>query len=397
MIHTSIKSMRFPPEMEKEFQRRYHLRAAKNTQLMMLLAIVIYQAGTAFSNDPWYMRVLGFVGPAVGWILCEIKAFHKFAQTAGTLGYVAFFIAIDYMLSITKPLYVTGYTSFIVMMNVFVLYTMMRMFLVPSIIASIAISVAHIILLQSNGASGETVETTSIGLIIANVIGVFASYNFERNFRRMFADKEVLSREHKVQERLLENILPREIGSKLRSHFQDVVIDYPEVIVLSADLANFTAYSARVSAGELVAFLNEVYTEFDALADLHKMTKIKTMGDAVILATGIHAAPDILACVKMAVSMRASLQEIELKHNTGVDLRIGIAHGPCSAGVVGELRPKFDLWGPAVTDAEALERKTSSGSIAIAEELRAVLSTTVEGRHMLARADRSTKARLHVA
>jgi len=176
-----------------------------------------------------------------------------------------------------------------------------------------------------------------------------------------------------MQERLLGNMLPGEVGSSLRHQFQDVMIECPDVIVLSADLTNFTAYSSNVSAGELVNFLNETYTAFDALADEFHMTKIKTIGDAVILASGIHGKADLSACVKMAISMRSTLHTITAKYQAGIDIRIGIARGACSTGVVGELRPKFDIWGPAVAAAERIERQAARGTIALSSELQAQL------------------------
>jgi class 3 adenylate cyclase len=375
--------------MEAEFQRRYHLRAAKNTRLMMLLGLIIYQVGALVGGDSWKVALIGFVGPVLGWFLCDVKFFHRHAQTIGPVGYVLFFVLMDAAYSMEKATYASGGVSFLPMMNVFVLYTMMRMFLLPSIVSAVAISVAHVVLLQKAGAGAETIENVVIGLMLAHMVGVFTSYQFERNFRQMFADKEKLTREHAIQERLLENILPRDIGSKLRNHFQDEVIDCPDVIVLSADLANFTAYASRVSAGELVGFLNDIYTEFDGLADRFRMTKIKTMGDAVILASGIHGEPDLKACVLMAVAMRTALQEISAQHGAGVDIRIGIARGAGAAGVVGELRPKFDLWGPVVAEAERMEKQSRNGEINLSSRLRTELSASGPGQDLLRQVDSS--------
>lgn len=390
MISTSLSSMRFPPKTESEFLHRYHLRAAKNSKLVMMLGLLLYTVGAQLADDPWYLRLIGLIGPIVGLILCETKSFYKYTQTLGTAGYITFFVLLDASLSHAKPSFHTGYLSFITMMNVFVVYTMLRLFFLPSIVAALALTAAHILLLQSRGASTETIEAVAIGLFMANFVGSITSYQFERSFRQMFADKEDLTREHTLQERLLENILPRDIGIKLRNNFQDVVIECPDVIVLSADLANFTTFSTNVSAENLVGFLNEVYTEFDGLADRYKMTKVKTIGDAFILVSGVHSAPDLISCVNMAVSMRTALRTIVATREIDIDIRIGIARGTCSAGVVGELRPKFDVWGPAVTEAEQLEKTTKKGLIALSTQLQNQLLALREGRELLARADQPT-------
>ena len=99
------------------------------------------------------------------------------------------------------------------------------------------------------------------------------------------------------------------------------------------------------------------------------IAKVKTLGDAIILASGLYDRTDPDAAVQLAQAMREAVRDYFEQNEIDLDIRIGVGRGSCSAGVMGELRPKFDLWGPAVVEAERLEREAQNGTYQLSEHL----------------------------
>jgi adenylate cyclase len=144
----------------------------------------------------------------------------------------------------------------------------------------------------------------------------------------------VLEREHEraKSERLLLNVLPQPIAARLRDA-DDVIADaFEEVTVLFADIVNFTRMSEGAAPADIVHLLNELFTRFDELAEHHGLEKIKTIGDAYMVAGGIPAprADHAEAVADMALDMIAALEE--RMDGRALQIRIGIDTGPVVAG-----------------------------------------------------------------
>jgi class 3 adenylate cyclase len=364
-MHTSPEWLRFKDNArEAEFYVRYHVRAQKNTRLLMVTAGVLHGLAAMFHDNSLPLLVLLYSGFAGGWFIVGWRVFHRFAQTVAPALVGLFFVGVDFLL-VGKPDFLHGGTSFLAGIYVFIAYTMLRFFFVPSVFLGLFISFSHVFLLYQYGSDEGTIYRAATILFVINVLGAMISLRFESNFRRMFLAKSEFMEEKAEQDLLLNNVLPKSVGERLRENFEDVVIFCPDVIILSADLANFTAYSSSVTAQQLVSFLNKIYSEFDLLADQYGLMKIKTLGDAILLASGIQGDTDPESCLRMAVSMRDTLQRIARETGAPVDIRIGLASGSCHAGVIGESRPKFDVWGPAVKAAEIQEKRSRNGEISV--------------------------------
>jgi guanylate cyclase len=174
-------------------------------------------------------------------------------------------------------------------------------------------------------------------------------------------------------EALLLNVLPRPIADRLK-HGERVIADhYDEVTVLFTDLVEFTPFTAREPPARVVAFLDEVFSRFDDLAERSGLEKIKTIGDEYMLVAG---APDpradhALAVVEMALAIHAVAGSIDPVPGYAVRLRTGIASGQAVAGVIGRRKFSYDLWGDAVNVASRMQSTGVPGMIQIAESTRA--------------------------
>jgi class 3 adenylate cyclase len=137
---------------------------------------------------------------------------------------------------------------------------------------------------------------------------------------------------------------------------------------LFADIVGFTPLSAGLPPERVVAILDEVFSTFDALADEHGLEKIKTIGDAYMVAGGIPVPREdhCEAVADMALAMLAACASGRVAE-AGIRLRAGIDTGPVVAGVIGRRKFIYDLWGDTVNTASRMESHGIPGSIQVTE------------------------------
>jgi len=194
--------------------------------------------------------------------------------------------------------------------------------------------------------------------------------------------QELQQKEQEATDKILNNVLPLSITKRLKAG-QNLIADLlPEVTVLFADVVGFTPLAARLSAEDLVKLLAYVFKHFDTICLKHGLEKIKTIGDAYMAVAG---APDYcddhaLRCAKAALEMLEDftippdvLHE-DLK-NLELDFRIGIHTGSAVAGVIGESKFAYDLWGDAVNTASRMESHGEEGKIHVSEEFKHAVET----------------------
>ena len=179
--------------------------------------------------------------------------------------------------------------------------------------------------------------------------------------------EDALKKEQRKTEGLLLNILPGAIVERLK-HEPGVIADkFEKATILFADLVNFTQISTTMSATKLVYLLNEIFSAFDQLSEKHGLEKIKTIGDAYMVAGGIPIErPDHAeAIAEMALDMLVAIEKLNVKLDAKFDLRIGINSGPVVAGVIGTKKFIYDLWGNAVNTASRMESHGITGRIQV--------------------------------
>jgi class 3 adenylate cyclase len=179
--------------------------------------------------------------------------------------------------------------------------------------------------------------------------------------------RRALQREKERSQRLLLNVLPAPIATRLEEQ-EDVIADgFPEVTVLFADLVDFTRRSQRSSPQQVVQVLDELFTAFDQLTKRHGLEKIKTIGDAYMVAGGLpEPRPDhARAVADMALAMRDEVAGRTDPSGQPLQVRIGIDTGPVVAGVIGTDKFSYDLWGDTVNTASRMESTGVPGCIQV--------------------------------
>lgn len=178
-----------------------------------------------------------------------------------------------------------------------------------------------------------------------------------------------LRMEREKSEQLLLNVLPKSIADRLKGGEGTIADSFADATVLFADLVDFTKLASHLPAPELVRMLNEIFSKFDWLAELHHLEKIKTSGDAYIVVGGLPVPrPDHAeAMAEMALDMQKVAGRAQFGEGRKFDVRIGISTGPVVAGIIGSKKFIYDLWGDTVNTAFRMQELGQLGAIQVSE------------------------------
>jgi len=170
-------------------------------------------------------------------------------------------------------------------------------------------------------------------------------------------------------EGLLLNVLPRTIAERLKRTPGVIAESHPEVTVLFADVVAFTPFTERTAPERVVGALDEIFSAFDGLAQHHGLEKIKTIGDAYMVAAGLPLAraDHAEAMAQMAQDMLAEFTRVREALGLDLAIRIGMESGPVVAGVIGRHKFAYDLWGDTVNTASRMESYGVPGRIQVGE------------------------------
>ena len=189
-------------------------------------------------------------------------------------------------------------------------------------------------------------------------------------------EQNVLLRvEQEKSESLLLNILPAPIARRLKDS-QGIIADgFADVTVMFADIIDFTRLSEELPPKAMVELLNTIFSKFDSMAEFHRLEKIKTIGDAYLVAGGLleHDGVDFAvdardytsSSLKLALEMRQYMETLSKEKGMSLAIHIGICSGPVVAGVIGTRKFIYDLWGDTVNVASRITDEARSGIIMV--------------------------------
>lgn len=172
-------------------------------------------------------------------------------------------------------------------------------------------------------------------------------------------------------EKLLLNILPEEIAKELKEQGSTKPVFYESVSVMFTDFKGFTKIAESLSPTELITELDGCFSYFDSLMERYNLEKLKTIGDSYMCAGGIPMANKThpIDCILAALEIQAVMNQVkELKEGLGHpywELRLGIHTGPLIAGVIGEKKFAYDVWGDTVNTASRMESSGIIGKVNI--------------------------------
>ncbi|MFN0218586.1 MAG: adenylate/guanylate cyclase domain-containing protein [Hyphomicrobium sp.] len=193
---------------------------------------------------------------------------------------------------------------------------------------------------------------TTFGLIAASVYYAFS----------------LAERAKAETESVLRNVLPESVVERLKARPDETIADaFPHASVLFADISGFVGLARSLGPEKTVALLNQLVSAFDVLAQRHGVEKIKTIGDAYMVASGVpEPRPDHVAALgAMALDMLSTTKKTSAETGLALSLRIGMASGPMMAGVIGSKKFSYDVWGDPVNLASRLEGLSAPGRILV--------------------------------
>ncbi|MEB3266987.1 MAG: adenylate/guanylate cyclase domain-containing protein, partial [Leptolyngbya sp.] len=184
-----------------------------------------------------------------------------------------------------------------------------------------------------------------------------------------------LRQQRQQAERLLNSILPQKIARKLKQQTVTIAEKFNPVTVMFADLVDFTATSSHMPPEDLVSLLNQVFSKFDDLVDKLGLEKIKTIGDEYMVAAGLpEAMPDhAYRMAQLALEIQQVIKTFQTPAGVPLQLRIGLNSGPVVAGVIGQRKFAYDLWGDTVNVASRMESTSLPGLIQVSADTYGLL------------------------
>ena len=177
----------------------------------------------------------------------------------------------------------------------------------------------------------------------------------------LVSQKQEVERQKHRSDELLLNILPADVAEELKSTGKAEAQFYNEVTVMFTDFSDFTVHAQTLTPSELVEEIDTCFKAFDTIITTYKLEKIKTIGDAYMCAGGLNrlgiGGPTavILAALEMQEFMKKRRIAQRKKNKTSFDMRVGIHTGPVVAGIVGDKKFQYDIWGDTVNTANRME------------------------------------------
>ncbi len=196
----------------------------------------------------------------------------------------------------------------------------------------------------------------------------YAAVERDKSKARMEEAHRLLQAEQERSERLLLNILPGPVAERLKMEDGTIADGFADVTVMFADIVNFTTLAEGMSPNQIFAMLNKVFSSFDSLAEQHGLEKIKTIGDAYMVAGGLNDESSVNyseAIAQMALDMRDLLASDLSVNDHRLEIRMGIGTGPVVAGVVGKKKFIYDLWGDTVNLASRITAESVPGMVQV--------------------------------
>ena len=187
------------------------------------------------------------------------------------------------------------------------------------------------------------------------VIFVFASY---------FVSNAVNERER--ANKLLLSILPHQIAEELKRDGEVQPKRHEDVAVLIADIVGFTPYCESHRPEEVIADLQAISDHFETIIEINELEKINAVGDSFMAVAGLNPSPNnsVLQSVKCGLEIHRALENLP----SGLKLRIGVHAGPVVAGVVGQKKFLYGLFGDTVNTAARMQSNGRPGIVCLSAD-----------------------------
>lgn len=313
----------------------------------------------------WLIRFGVFAPTVLAVLVMTIKwPLHKHSELAVLAGVVIAGACLTAMTLIAAP-HFAG-----ILILTFASYAFLELRCIHAIVAGLAVGTLYVLAAVAEASTpGPTVAINAIFLASCNLIGAFTCHVLEQAALKEYWHNRALGEQRRMAERLLRNVLPVPVAQRLKEGSGTIADAHPDVTILFADIVGFTSYAAAVPPAQVVQTLDRLFSCFDELARKHGIEKIKTIGDAYMVAGGLraHDVHPARAVAEFALDLLSAVDGLNGGLGQRLALRIGIHSGPVVAGVIGKAKFAYDLWGDTVNVASRLENLAEPGTIQVGE------------------------------
>ena len=207
-------------------------------------------------------------------------------------------------------------------------------------------------------------EVGQIGLFYNSVL-----FELERSFERVKSQQKELSEAVAQKDNLLESILPKRIAARMNAGDSQIVDQVADATVVFIDIVDFTKFAGTVPADQSMVLLRDLFGRYDQVIERYDLEKIKTIGDSYMYVSGVTnpESDHCAAAVDAALEVLYETRQLGLAQGRDIQVRIGVHSGPLVAGVVGDFRFVYDLWGMTVNMAARLEEAGKPGKITVSQ------------------------------
>lgn len=348
----------YPPDT----QRR--LKIVNVVSALIATTTFIYAVQLSMSDDE-NMRPVALINLALAIFVALVPLAHRINDVAGSLllvgaefiallGFTAYFgrsggAPLQYLVAAAAPFVIFDAKRFWLVIAIVLSALGLHLLAWTSFPRSAALITVDDGILQSLYVQGAV---TTFGLIAASVYYAF------RLAERAKAETETV----------LRNVLPDSVVERLKAKPDEPIADgFATASVLFADISGFVGLARGLGPERTVAVLNMLVSAFDDLAERHGVEKIKTIGDAYMVASGVPLSRDdhAPALANMALDMLSAARAVSAEAGVPLNIRIGMASGPMMAGVIGRRKFSYDVWGDPVNLASRLESASLPGRILV--------------------------------
>ncbi len=369
--------LRFPPDLEDAYRDDFYQKSLRFGRPILIMGMVVYALFGILDvwllplsyREAWLIRgvveivMLGALifsfTPYFRWHVALATNIALFAVNAGLIAIIA----------LAKPVetnavaYVAG-----LMITVVLAYVQANLFRYAALTNWLIFGVYLVVVFGTLTAEQDPLHlqlyiALTFFLFTMEVVGTGVGYFVELANRRDFLQQRLIDQQRleaealrAESERLLLNILPGPVAERLKRG-ENVADSFGAATVMFADMVNFTPLSSSLPAEQVVALLNQAFSTFDQLAEKYGLEKVKTIGDAYMVVSGVPVprADHAEALANMALEMQATMEQLRRDGLGKVQLRIGLNSGPVVAGVIGLKKFIYDLWGDTVNTANRME------------------------------------------
>ncbi len=220
-----------------------------------------------------------------------------------------------------------------------------------------------------HGADDHIVKPVDEVLLRARVRAGLERKHFFNKEHQLLAQVQA---EKMKSESILYDVIPVSVADRLRNGELRIADFIDDVTVVFADIVGFTSLSSEMAAPELVEVLNQVFHQLDQLCKKNRLEKIKTIGDAYLAVGGIppHKERHERRCMDFALEALSTIESAKYLEPVKLELRVGMHTGPVIAGIIGDTRYIYDVWGETVNMASRMESHGMPGRIQVTPETR---------------------------